>query len=1038
MAEDLLTITPDLNEQPKTPVVPTVAVDAPDTLVPAELQTDLDYSETHSSKVDNREAEMLRNRILSRAEQRKGKKEQDAPPGMTKENVASLFTDGPAGLEEFHTVGGGAAAQTRFRNVAADVGEGLVEAPGAVIGGAIDAVNSTIQLVDDLSAWVEKQFSDAPGKEELSEEERARREKKVAEGKVPAGVIREEGIDLTEAAPQLPNLPEPDTTTGQMTRAVAAFMTDFFLIGKAAPGLKAAKGAPLLTRIGKDAVRGALADFAGPVYEQRLSTLANQFPILGEIVPDYLAGDPNDTQLEKRFKNAIEGAGLGVVADGFITAVKAVRSSRIAKAKMQEAGLTPPAPKTAQNLEALGKAQDDILSTEVKVKPLGVEHPLEPTVDRLANIEQQIKVPPLYPRIERIATKDQVKEVVNQTIKDYPGEKRQLFRAVFEDDLKLKPGVLPANPKGHQTAKGENVVGTWWTTSLDDAVNTLKPGKEVRGGDRKVIIVAMDADSLPPQAYIQNATAADDMAFAWIGVPADVPTSQLKKVDISEDVAKIATKGEDDVTRGIAKDDVGRVGKAAGREGVSEPAAAGAGRAEESTAADIAAVAADGRDGGAVAFNPLDEAAPGEIRVNFSRIEAPEDVKQILQDMVDAKGATIQEARRGVRSWEETKLSADQLDAWKTLQERTPQGAFNAEQSVAVRELWVQSGSKLKEITDVAAAAPTEENLFLFRKMLATHQLIQKEAIAARTETARALNAWRIPAGGGAEQFRHIEGVLDQFGGKETSEQLLAKYKSLSDAGYERELVDFVEKSALAKSSDVVAQVWINSLLSSPHTHVRNIISQTAVLAQLVSERKAASVISEFRDATDGVVSGEAYQMVLGLVDGLKDSFRVTAKGRQLAKSATKKALDRDFAGAKEVLAESPEEFGTVLRSAATGETGIGIGKVELPREGALNAEALGIKNPGLSNVFDLLDTATQLPGRALAISDEFFKTSGYRMELRAQALRQATDEIEQGVIKQDALKDRMAQLINDPPEKLRLAASDTALAATFTGKPAE
>lgn len=84
----------------------------------------------------------------------------------------------------------------------------------------------------------------------------------------------------------------------------------------------------------------------------------------------------------------------------------------------------------------------------------------------------------------------------------------------------------------------------------------------------------------------------------------------------------------------------------------------------------------------------------------------------------------------------------------------------------------------------------------------------------------------------------------------------------------------------------------------------------------------------------------------------------------------------------------------------------------------------------------DLLDTVTSAPGRALTVSDEFFKTIGYRMELNARALRQATQEVREGKLAGDSIKSRVAKLIENPPEDLQLAAVDAAAYQTFTGKP--
>ena len=78
---------------------------------------------------------------------------------------------------------------------------------------------------------------------------------------------------------------------------------------------------------------------------------------------------------------------------------------------------------------------------------------------------------------------------------------------------------------------------------------------------------------------------------------------------------------------------------------------------------------------------------------------------------------------------------------------------------------------------------------------------------------------------------------------------------------------------------------------------------------------------------------------------------------------------------------------------------------------------------------------AVRIPGRALGAEDEIFKTLGYRMELNARALRQASEEVHGGKVAPDKLKERIAELVENPPEDLRLAATDAALYQTFTNK---
>ena len=70
--------------------------------------------------------------------------------------------------------------------------------------------------------------------------------------------------------------------------------------------------------------QGALSDFgAFDAHLQRQSDLLREHaPEAIRPVFEYLASDPRDGEVEGRFKNAIEGLGLGVAAHGVLSAVR--------------------------------------------------------------------------------------------------------------------------------------------------------------------------------------------------------------------------------------------------------------------------------------------------------------------------------------------------------------------------------------------------------------------------------------------------------------------------------------------------------------------------------------------------------------------------------------------------------------------------------------------------------------------------------------------------------------------------------------------
>ena len=413
------------------------------------------------------------------------------------------------------------------------------------------------------------------------------------------------------------------------------------------------------------------------------------------------------------------------------------------------------------------------------------------------------------------------------------------------------------------------------------------------------------------------------------------------------------------------------------------------------------------------ALKEVGEAGGEKIFVNFARIETADDVKKMIGKAADLFSKDIDKARRGIQSHEATSQLADDLGMSVTdlLSRRKGQG-FNAEEALSARRLWAASGERLLEAAEKAAAPSAgKTDQFNFRRMMAVHQAIQTEVIGARTETARALNSWSIPAGGGAEKARAISQLLDAMGGANTSQELAKRLSLLGKAGASPQAIASVVRQGWgATSMDMVKESFVNGLLWTPATHVVNVTSNTAFLATQIVERGLASEISTLlgRAPGQGVNPGEAMVMTYGLVTGLKDAFRAGAKGIR------------------------------------TGESTQVAGKIDLPREAAISTKTIArekglsfseleaLQESNLGKAIDLYGTVTRTPGRLLVGEDEFFKSVGYRMELHAQSLRQSASEGHQG----SELYRRMFEIVSNPPENVRISAADAALYNTFQSEP--
>ena len=393
------------------------------------------------------------------------------------------------------------------------------------------------------------------------------------------------------------------------------------------------------------------------------------------------------------------------------------------------------------------------------------------------------------------------------------------------------------------------------------------------------------------------------------------------------------------------------------------------------------------------------DAGGKEVYVNFARIEGTEDVKKTIGLMADAGKAKIDAKRGGEKQTfaRMEELAADLgMDVTDLLSRRsgTPMSAAEA---LAARSLLNASAERLTELAKNIAggtARPAEE--FAFRRQMAVHAAIQAEVIAARTETARALASWNIPVGGGIEASKAIHETLQAMGGSATTQELARRLAILQAAKPNNlgSISDFVRKSVTARTIDAAMEAWKSAMLSGPTTHLSNIFSNTLTMGVMTGERKVGEMISAFRGTAEGVAAGEANAMAHGLVESSKDAFRMAWMA---------------------------------LRT-GEGQFGRASGKADLTPTRAISREALGLPDNVWGNSVDYIGKGFNIPFRFLTAEDEFFKTMTFRMELHAQAQRVAQNE---GLVGEAAAR-RMREVIDNPPEVVKLAATDFALAATY------
>ena len=371
--------------------------------------------------------------------------------------------------------------------------------------------------------------------------------------------------------------------------------------------------------------------------------------------------------------------------------------------------------------------------------------------------------------------------------------------------------------------------------------------------------------------------------------------------------------------------------------------------------------------------------------INLNRLETTDEVKELLDAVAEGDSLDINAARREQITQQETEALANDLGMTvDELLARKGGEAFNAEQAVAARRLLVASGENLMKLANVAKDGG-DMAIAVARRAMAQHRAIQLQVSGMTAEAGRALQSFRILAGSGEEQLKAIKEAIDASGGLDVNQEIFKKMSEINDAA---DLGRYVKGTYVATKSDMVQEVWINSLLSGLGTHVMNITSNSSVIVLSLLERKTAGIFGK------EIANGEANAMAMGVLEGARDGFK-------LAKKAFK-----------------------------TGEPSDQLQKQEVAQQRAITAEQLDVSG-AVGRGVDFLGNVVRTPGRALLASDEFFKAVAYRMELQAQAYRKAINEGLEG----DEFVARVQGILENPPSDIRMKSQDFARYQTFTNE---
>lgn len=413
--------------------------------------------------------------------------------------------------------------------------------------------------------------------------------------------------------------------------------------------------------------------------------------------------------------------------------------------------------------------------------------------------------------------------------------------------------------------------------------------------------------------------------------------------------------------------------------------------------------------------------------INFPQIAdnlGEADLGQYLSRLKDANQQLFETARRGTLNFDglmqmaESQGMEDLVSQWL---KRAPGQGEAAEKvlggMLAAMELTRQTTDIFTQAKRLPSGPQRDELMTRAKQMMTMEANLYANLSGAGSEAGRTLymlreSQQRLDVG---DVGRRADELMNLFGAENAQdiEYLGDLYLSLPDP---RSRAKFVQQGIGAKSMDIAVEIWINSILTAPTTHMVNILGNSMFYATRNLETAVAAGIGKARSAITGNKDRVRAREALIQLQAIQETF-----------------IDALVVGGRTLFTEEPSDIASkidVRNRRAIGTTGD-------PR---VIMEEIKSGNYGAAFI-NTLGVMYRMGGRFLLAEDEFFKAIGYRSSLRQMAYARGAnlydEAIEAGKTPDEARRlaaEESARILENPPQGLVNDARDAARQMTFQG----
>lgn len=423
------------------------------------------------------------------------------------------------------------------------------------------------------------------------------------------------------------------------------------------------------------------------------------------------------------------------------------------------------------------------------------------------------------------------------------------------------------------------------------------------------------------------------------------------------------------------------------------------------------------------------------VLINLDQITGPDDVKAYAEAVAKAFQPFIEQAKAGKIDMsqllkEASAIGNDQI-VNKILKLKPREQLKNASEVLKANLVMIQQLHQTRTLAKLVSEGGTlpgksvEETAIEYAKQTGFFKVILAQVAGNNAEVARSLmvlgNIKKHTNTKGLDSPENVKG-LDELGGMDLSIENIRKHAQnftlFTDSYKQTQFLK--DETWLKKGGDVFSEIWINSLLSSPPTHMVNIFSNTAFMMHKVPETGVEGVVGAVR--TRLIKLGVIPEKGIGF-----GNFRILGKGEgDRAYIGEMLALQHGY---KTALWEAVQNMWTAFKTEMPTDM---VTKMDQRVHKAITSENFGLdKNSSVGKMIDVLGMIYRGPGRFLVAEDEFFKTIAYRGEMHKIAYNKAMQVFEKTGDKKLA-EDAYRQVITNPSNEVVEQATKSAQVATF------